>query len=216
MGKAVAVAASSAIKKVFIFFSSSEISDLLAFSLENRFQCEARSFTQAKEAVPFLKSDKFELAVLDISITEGMLIFEQVRAAQLPFVIYHPDGTSPEVRGPKIKAFKEKELLPAVEEALRKSGLPERKEAGPSNGIPYSKISLLLLLKASPLPIDIFIKLSELKFVKLFRKETPFDAEDKTKYHDHRKIPFLYVRRDALPAVADAIANALSRLLQQL
>jgi hypothetical protein len=214
MGAAAPALKAVAEKSVFLFFANAEIAALLSFSMESRFHCAARGFTSVNAAVAALKAEPFALALIDTSLPEGMIVFEQVRTAKIPFVLYHPDGTSPEVRGPKIKAYKERELLPATEEALKTVEAAPR-EGGSNQSIPFARVAVPLLLRASPLPADIYIRLSDLHFVKLFHKNAPFTPTEKTKYHDQRNISHLYVRSDALGALASSLAAALYDLLSK-
>lgn len=214
MSDGTGAAATAAPKKILLYFATEEIANLLTFVLESRYFSEAHSFFGSRDAVPALQSTNFDLALIDTSLPEAMLVFEQVRTAKLPFVLYHPDGTSPEVRGPKIKAHREKELLPAVEDAILNLGAAAL-ESGGGTGVPFAKISPALLARMRLLPTDIFVRLSDLKFVKLFHQAAPFGERERAEYHDKRRIPYLYVRRDALPAVAEAVTRSLERLLQQ-
>ncbi|MGZ3651206.1 MAG: HD domain-containing phosphohydrolase [Bdellovibrionota bacterium] len=200
-------------KRIFLFFSTAEVAELLSFSLETGFHCAPCPFFSAKEAVPAIKNGGFDLAVLDTSLPDGMLIFEQVREAKIPYVLHHPEGKSPEVRGPKIKVFRENELLGGIKNAMQEiKAEPVTEDAGEQRL--YARISMPLLMLTRPLAADVFIRLSDLKYVKLFHKGMTFSPEDKKKYHEQKKIPYLYVHRDSLNAVAVRINAMLEKLLK--
>jgi len=188
------------------------VAELLSFSLESAFHCAPRPFFSAKDAIPAIKKAEFDLAVLDTSLPDGMLIFEQIREAKIPFVLHNPEGKSPEVRGPKIKVFRENELLGGIKLAMQELKAEPVTEETSSAGL-YARISMPLLLLTRPLAADVFIRLSDLKFVKLFHNGTAFSPEDKKKYEE-KKIPYLYVRRESLNAVAERINAVLERLLK--
>lgn len=59
----------------------------------------------------------------------------------------------------------------------------------------YCKIKSRLLLSVCPLKGDIFIRLSEKKFVKLFHQGDAFDLEDMEKYTLKKGIEYLYIQQ---------------------
>lgn len=58
----------------------------------------------------------------------------------------------------------------------------------------FVRLKSSLLLFSSPLQSDVFIRLSEKKFIKLFRKDDPIGMEDIQKYCD-RGVEYFYVKR---------------------
>ncbi len=60
----------------------------------------------------------------------------------------------------------------------------------------FCRINTELLLKVVPLQGDIYVRLSSIKFVRLFKKGDVFDANDLTRYFHEKKIDYLYLKRD--------------------
>lgn len=200
-------------KSVLVFFGSPEISELLCFSIESRFHCRVTAYATAADTVISFKTSRYDLAVLDHSLEDGMLVFEQVQAAKVPFVLFHPEGLSPAVRGPKLKAHREAELLPAVVGALAEIQAPARSTEGQAGEAPFTAMSLGLLRKVNPQAADLFIRLSALKFVRIFNAGSSFTEEDERKYA-LKKVRSFFVRNDAVEGVAARVNTLLEGLLK--
>jgi len=209
-----AAKAAPAPKNILLFFGSPEISDLLTFSLESRYQCSVTSYASIADAVLSFKTSHYDLVILDTSLPDGMLVFEQVLTAKIPYVIHHPDGKSPEVRGPKIKVYKENELLPAVTAAMTTIECALREGASEGRA-PFVGMRMSLLTKANPQASDLYVRLSDLKYVKLFHQGSTFTADDEEKYSRRRKISHLYVRTDAIERVVDKVNGMLEDFLRR-
>ena len=70
------------------------------------------------------------------------------------------------------------------------------------------KVRTQLLLAMIPLNSDIFVRLSETKFVRMFRQGDIFDVEDLRRYTIDKKLEFLYIRSDR----TDVFVNKLSKV----
>lgn len=60
----------------------------------------------------------------------------------------------------------------------------------------FCRIKTSLLLETSPLHADIYAKLSDTKYLKIFLEGDVFDAEDFKKYTEQKKIEYMYLRED--------------------
>jgi HD-GYP domain-containing protein (c-di-GMP phosphodiesterase class II) len=60
----------------------------------------------------------------------------------------------------------------------------------------FCRIKTSILLETSPLHADIYAKLSDQKYIKIFLQGDVFDADDFTKYTTQRKIEYMYLRED--------------------
>lgn len=203
-------------KKVFVYFGSAEINELLCYSLESRFHCEARAFSAATELAPVIKGGgKFDLAVIDFSLEDGMVVLELALAEKIPHVLYHPEGKAPEVRGPKKKVFQEDKLLSGIDEGMAQAGAaPTGQGEDPTQS--YTPVSVPHFMRVDPMVADAFVKLSEAKFIKVFHKGATFTAEDRKKYFDDKKIKNFYLRRDEAPAMHKALSLVLENLIRKM
>jgi HD-GYP domain-containing protein (c-di-GMP phosphodiesterase class II) len=78
----------------------------------------------------------------------------------------------------------------------------------------FCKIKTKLLLSVCPLRGDIYIRLNEVKFIKLFREGDNFDAEDMEKYTVKKGIAYLYLRKTQVQEFIQKYNQELQKLLQ--
>lgn len=77
----------------------------------------------------------------------------------------------------------------------------------------YVRIRPSLLLAASPLEGDVYVRLNAEKLVKLFRAGDPFDPSDYEKYVDQRGIEFLFLRKEDVNNFVARLQIALAQIL---
>jgi HD-GYP domain-containing protein (c-di-GMP phosphodiesterase class II) len=77
------------------------------------------------------------------------------------------------------------------------------------------RIRTKLLLSVSPLKGDIYIRLSETKYVKLFQQGDVFDRADLEKYTEKKGVEYLYIRKDDCALFAKKYREDLEKLLKQ-
>lgn len=78
----------------------------------------------------------------------------------------------------------------------------------------FIRIRTHLLLAVAPLKGDIYIRLSENKYVKLFRQGDVFDRADLEKYTVQKKVEYLYIRKKDCQEFAQKYAKDLEALLK--
>lgn len=203
-------------KKIFVFFGTAEINELLCFSLDSRYHSETSGFSSSTQVVPAVKAKKFDLAVIDFSLDEGMVVLELALAEKIPVVLYHPEGKSPELRGPKRKVFKEDGLLAGIDEGLRQIAAAPAITGGDDPDAAYLPVSVPLFLRVNPIPADTFVKLSGSRFVKVFHKGATFTAEDRKKYFDDKKISNFFLRRDEAPSMHAQLNQMLAKMIKSM
>ncbi|MFN7684685.1 MAG: HD-GYP domain-containing protein [Oligoflexia bacterium] len=79
----------------------------------------------------------------------------------------------------------------------------------------FNRIRPTLLLAANPLPADVYIRLSESKFLRLFLADDPFDEGDYEKYANQKKIPYFHLKKQGLSAFVERFESALKKQLAQ-
>jgi HD-GYP domain-containing protein (c-di-GMP phosphodiesterase class II) len=99
------------------------------------------------------------------------------------------------------------EIIKAARQAI--------KSAHDATGDEYCRINTELLLKVIPLQGDIYIRLSSIKFIKLFKKGDTFNAADLARYLTQKKIDYLYLKRDNCPEFIAKFKTALAAIVQQ-
>jgi len=78
----------------------------------------------------------------------------------------------------------------------------------------FARIHISLLVKTHPLSADIYIRLSNSHYVKMFQKEDVFDQEDLKRYREKKKIEYLFLSNQDCPVFIKKLAAELDRLLK--
>jgi HD-GYP domain-containing protein (c-di-GMP phosphodiesterase class II) len=205
--------------RIFLCFTNPDITDLLTFSLCNFFDCDVKSFANAKDLVGALQGgSKPNLLVVDCAREDLPVLLEAARAVKIKVAVHHPKKVAPKAEGVEVVGvFSEPELLPGISAAMKAQGATAKNPALAENNpsYPYFRVGIPLLTRSNPLVADIYIKLSELKYIKLFHKGTPFGKEEVDKYHGSRKIEFLYVKLTEAEALTAKFNEALEKLLKE-
>lgn len=199
-------------KKVFVFLGGAEVNELLCRSIESRYLCECQGFTQVTELVKIVKAGSFDLAVIDFSLEEGMVALELVLAEQIPVVLFHPEGKSPELRGPKRKVFREDGLLAGVDERLKEIGAVE---VPADNESRYLPLGVPFVVRMPLTPADIFVKISASRFVKLFHKGSSFTPEESKRYLSKKKLRDFHLRKEDVTLVHKTMSSFLEAMLKK-
>jgi len=203
--------------KLILYFSNAEIMELLGFALGNYFNCEVKSSSSASEAVAALQAGKAHLLVIDGAREDSAVVLEAAKAAGCKVAVHHQKKTAPAIKDLDLAGvFNEPELLGGVSGILKSLGgtarNPAMAEVNPS--YPYFRVGIPLLLQTNPLVADIFIRLSEVKYVKLFHKGDTFGPEEVDKYQGKKKLDYLYVRQEDAESITATLNEALERLLK--
>ncbi|HEY8278268.1 MAG TPA: HD domain-containing phosphohydrolase [Bdellovibrionota bacterium] len=202
--------------RLSLCFGNAEVTSLLTFALDSHFLCQITSHANVGNATAALQKGAPQLLVLDGSLEGAEGLLEAAKAAKCKVGLYHQKKQAPKTQGVDLAGpFNEDELLPGLTELLKKMGVAERGGPHEVPAIPFVRVGVPLLLRTSPLVSDIFIRLSELKYVKLFHKAASFTKEDVDKYHDTKKVEFFYVKREEAESTSAKLNDALEDLLKQ-
>ena len=174
---------------------------MIVFALESRFQAKVQGCETFPEALNLLLDDPaIGLIVCDDSPT-NVNLFKYLASvsSKIPFVLIGESGVG------SIKIFPDLELLGTadssdpipslyllIEEALAKGQI--QREVQPD--VSYCRINTELLVRVIPLKADIYIRLSNIKYVKLFQEGDIFNAADLQKYLIQKKISYLYLKKE--------------------
>ena len=223
--------------RILVIEDEEDLRDLICFTLESQFRAQVSQAASGNEAIRKIESSPpFDCIVSDYSMPDGTgedvyryLISKQHKT---PFVLvsaYAADNY-PIFREYPIAGFVPK---PDIFKPLKNiiEGL-KLENSGPAEA--YCKVKTSVILKYGLLSQDLYIKLSEGKYVKIFRKGDLFDVGDferfkaKTVEHLHLKSQdcdaFLgsltanltkILEGDSLPEDAQRIAGASVEIIQE-
>lgn len=183
---------------ILLIQDEAHVRDRLAFALESSFGggiYQAASLTEAFKFIQSPPGSPVTLVVFDHSGGSGAeLEALQDLKPELGCVI--SDG-SPKLRWTILARVDRKDLINGMVQALK--GLVENGQLDLGYlEEDFCKIKTTLLLSVSPLESDVFIRLSENKFVKLFHEGDRFETSDLEKYTLKKGIEYLYIRRNSI------------------
>jgi HD-GYP domain-containing protein (c-di-GMP phosphodiesterase class II) len=204
--------------EVLLLQDQDDVRERITFALESKFNAkvhEAKSVTRALEAVHAHK--KIDFLIYDY-LAGDPKIFQSLWAAcaSIPCIFFaQKAGASLSV--PKeiriIGEVPRGDMVAGVMKVI--DGLVSSGEVGferPDQG--YCRIRTKLLLSVSPLGADIYIKLSDTHFVKLFQQGDAFDRADLEKYTTQKGVEYLFLKHENTPAFVDKYRTELEALLK--
>ena len=96
-----------------------------------------------------------------------------------------------------------------------KESIEKLKQADPTENLKFCRIKTSILLETSPLHADIYAKLSETKYLKIFLAGDVFDAADFTKYTEQKKIEYMYLREDSCQVFVNKYINQIDEFIKR-
>jgi hypothetical protein len=182
---------------VLLFHPDADTLEMLSFCLETEVGLNVHRATSFQEAMDFFLDDASVDLVVTSQQPETDKLFKYIlsTSAQVP-VILIDEGTEagldtyPDIRflGKVRRADVPDKLVQLVRDQARLNPATDPIED-------YCRIKANLLLRVVPLRGDIFIRLSSVKFVKLFRTGMKFTSEDLDRTLHRKKIQFLYIKK---------------------
>jgi HD-GYP domain-containing protein (c-di-GMP phosphodiesterase class II) len=201
-----------------------EIREKLAFSLESTFGDDVVQAGDFSEALARVKESgaSVSLILYDVGAAEQPATnprtseLQELHAltAHSPMMLCEDAKKRPLPKLPwKLLAGIERaDMIPRLIQALTRlceEGAIDLRQ----NEEDFCKIKTKLLLSVCPLEGDIYIRLSERKFVKLFREGDAFDLDDMEKYTVRKGVEHLYLRRESLPEFIQKYCSDLQKVL---
>ena len=176
----------------------------VTFLLESQYRAIITEVAHAEEAIMVLKEkgSQFDLIVSDWtkSIQELDSFFESTRKIkQTPCIFAVSSKHSKELADhPLIVGKLDRDRLLTglqnqVGELIKSGKLADVNPDADSN---FVRIRTRILLTVAPLRGDIFIRLSEAKYLKIMQEGDTFDQEDLEKYTHKKGIDYLYLRKE--------------------
>lgn len=208
--------------KILLVQNSPTVRDKVVFALESTFGAqiaEASNYTKAKEQLSQGLQGSADLVICDLQQQGSVQDFEnfQHEVGKLP-VILCVDGNSksePPV-GWHVLSIVDRnhlisDLLRAIQKLVDSGELVNTAEEGHAAG-DFVKIRTKLLLSVCPLKADIYIRLSEVKYLKLFKQGDRFDFADMEKYTIRKGVEYLYMKRGDVSEFIDKYNTDLEQM----
>lgn len=202
--------------KVLLAENENEVREVIVFLLESLFHAQVTEAVSGNQAIAHLqKNADFDVVISDYNMPDGsggdLFKFLLKNKISIPFVLCSSDGPDahPEFLGQKLAGFAKK---PFVNEALTLilRGLAAPAAAAPKEpALPlpgFCRIRLSSLLRMSALACDIYLRLSQEKYVKVAHTGDLFEQEDFDRYRK-KGLEYLYLPRES----ADFFLEKLTR-----
>jgi response regulator RpfG family c-di-GMP phosphodiesterase len=206
--------------KILVAEDEPELREIIVFMLESRFQAQILVAATGNEAIDLIKSNApVSCVISDYSMPNGtgedVFRFLTRFDSAVPFVLcsaYHPSKypvfAKSEIFGHVIKPLIYEPLLGLVEKLSL--GLPAKDSQGASH---YSPLGLDTALLLGGAVSDLYVKLGENKFVKIFHRGARVDRLDSERLRKKGIDRLFVATEDADRVLRELIANvsALSR-----
>ncbi len=209
--------------KIMLMLQPAEVREIALFHLEAKLNVRVADTLSENDAVGYLSTHPHvDLILIDADQKwESFIHSLRESKAKATFVLLTTKGKRPrcDVTGfnvldsiPKDKILERIPVVlqqyleqnPEKETAIQE---PDQKESN------YCRLHTALLLRASPLESDIYIRLSSKKYLKLFAKGDTFNRLDLEKYLTKKKVSYLYVLKTATDEFISKFENVLTELL---
>ena len=202
-----------------------DLRELFVMKIESRYDFEIIESDNPSDAIELLSSDdQIKFILSDYNLLDGTAteIYNSIKKndSPIPFMLFTSED--PNIL-PGFESFfieNDSNALidkPPVENSLfnsidkiissfEKLSIPATKET--TGDMEYSKIKTTFFQKLNHSPTDVYIKLSEVKFIKIFHKDEMYGSENVEKYIE-RGITHLYIEKANYENFADYSMNSL-------
>ncbi|MGE4232996.1 MAG: HD-GYP domain-containing protein [Bacteriovoracia bacterium] len=181
--------------QILLLHSDQQVREMVAFSLESKFTATTHSVGKLREAIDYLKSNSADLIIYEDQ-DETPAEFREFMAANIkvPRLVLTklPRRRIDQKVVAEIDVNKDivENLFVKINELIEKKLLNK-----PESDEEFVRIRTGLLIQASPLKGDVYIRLSKDHYVKLFHEGAEFSKEDLEKYAIKKKQEYLYLNK---------------------
>ena len=174
---------------VLIIDDEEEIREIISFFLQSSLPCELDYASNGEEAISLLRHKKFDLVICDYNmpIKNGGDVYLFMMEAGLTsrYVLCSSDAPHTFSAYKDLKLMfgfiQKPNIIKGLKETLHKFKTEINREAG-AEPLIYNPIGMKLLVALSVMPADIFIKLSDGKYIKAHDSGSIFDETDFIRY----------------------------------
>lgn len=204
--------------KALLVSESEPIKELLSFQITSKFPITIKESNSPKAAVEFLKKEAVDLLIAPFTGLNSVLVSHlKERKEPLPVIFFYDSAiVKPEkndLGGIVVVGLVDNINLSDGVVAALKEYLSRIPAKDTDENLEYCPIRTNLLIRATPLKSDIYIRLSKAKFVKLFETGDEFTASDLQKYYDNKKVEYLYLKRTETAEFIEKFRRELDLLL---
>jgi HD-GYP domain-containing protein (c-di-GMP phosphodiesterase class II) len=199
--------------------SSEEIRERLCFLVESKFHARVREATSMSVALHLLEHSEYsiDLIILDPSLPDPEKKEEDFWAAAkgIPVIALTLKGKNPgfpETARLVAKLDRAKPMEPLIETIEKLIADNALQRADSDYG--FLRIRTRLLLSMKTLKSDVFIRLSDKKFVKLFHGGDTFEQVDFDKYTGQKSVQYLFIKETECEEFVEKYNRELEKLVK--
>lgn len=185
---------------ILIFYPDVQKLKLISFYLESQLGIYVQQASTLETAMSHLLGEKSVDLIVTSQSEQELMLFKYLLStgAKIPVILLENDAqtsTTPQLFGeiPILAHIKESEaaqkLLAVVKENYAQLMTPSSIDGQ------YCRINSELLLRVVPLEGDVFVRLSSVKFVKIYHGGVVFSQADLDKIWGVKKIDYLYIQK---------------------
>lgn len=203
--------------EVLLLQDQDEVRERVVFSLESKFNAKVREVKSITSAIESLKAGKVDALIYDYlkgEPSEFQSLWSLV--SEIPCVLVSQKSQVNRSLPSDVRVVAEVDranmvdgILKAFEAMIGEGSVPYRL---PGNG--YCRIRTRLLLSVSPLKADVFIRLSDTHYVKLFAQGDVFDRQDLEKYTLKKGVEYLFLKHESTDEFVEKYRAELAKLLR--
>ena len=201
--------------RALICVAQRELREFLAFALEGEFHLDCRMVSDGAQASALIKAaaaNPYEIVVCDYQRDGATLIRDALASGRKNHFFCGVDAPPNDPRLEKRKdwlhLFSKSDWLQGLHDALAES-MPELMQDERPPELRFARLQIPVLLRLNPLAGDIYVRLSETKYVRVFHKGAQFEQADMERFLANKKIENLYVKQEDLQILTDRLKAAL-------
>ncbi|MGK5084345.1 HD domain-containing phosphohydrolase [Bdellovibrionota bacterium FG-1] len=176
----------------------------VAFVLESQFNATVIQVSTPQEALKILEHPGADLNLLVIDCERSKELDRlRSKATEIQSIVFYhgkknkPVAISAPPGRPNPVVIERADIIESLSSAIHQLVVDEKLPRSEDDRN-FCKIRTKLLLSVCPLQSDIFIRLSESKYLKLFREGDTFDLQDMEKYTVRKGVEYLFLRKTGI------------------
>jgi len=211
--------------KIILMVEDMDVRAMVAFALEQKFKAVVIEASSPKDYAAVVKKESgIALAIIDV-LDPTTVFFRDVGLpnADMPCVLSVDEAPEKNknylknVLGTVARARLVDDLYVLISKLIQDGKLKieaaSSSDAEKSSDQDLCRIRTDLLIRVSPLKADIYIKLSEKKYVRLFQEGDVFDKADLEKYMVKKNVRYMYLRSNQTSEFIEKFKEDLFKML---
>ena len=203
---------------ILLLHKDEAVRDMVAFALEGKLRAIVHPAPTVQQAITFLLEDLPISLIICAESKENGALYKYLLSVDstIPIILIRPRTVQ------KLVAFPDLTIMGQVSPAdlpdglipLVKRATADQKVGESAGGQDFCRIKTNLLIRTVPLKSDVYIQLSSIKFVRMFKKGDVFDLKDMERYLVTKRIQYLYVKNQECDGLIKQLRTALAKQLK--